>query len=240
MIKRFVLSVLVVSLCAGVGLFACASKSRGDSTQRKNQKAFQRFQDLHAGFVRRVKEGPMDILFIGDSLTEYWQLEGQRVWEAEYKKWKPANFGISGDTTSGVLMRLQIGEMDGAKPKVTVLLIGTNDLSVGVKPRTIADNIKQIVHLIKKKSPDTNVVLLGLFPRGLPDDRVRQQITEVNDSIATMDNGKDVRYLDLGKNFMSKNGELPLDIMPDTLHLSAKGYKIWADGMRPLLSEYLK
>lgn len=235
MFKKSYLIFLAVLTCSST--FPAGCKRKGDDVSQKQIQAVETYRKKHEAFVKSGKEKPVELLFIGDSLTEYWLHEGRDVWDAEYSKWSSLNFGISGDTTSGVMYRLANGELDNVRPRVIVLLIGTNDLSNGISPDAIGQNIQSILSEIKRKTPETTVILLGLFPRGELGAPVRQSIIEVNDRLKQFDNGGSVRFLDLGKAFLKADGTLPLAVMPDTLHLSENGYRIWADGMRPLLDE---
>src|SRR5262249_31376212 len=150
-------------------------------------------------------------------------------------------FGIGGDRTQHVLWRLQNGELDGIKPKVVMLMIGTNNMGSN-SVEEIADGIKAIVQEIKKQTPETKVLLLGIFPRSpKAEDSVRTKIKDVNKIVAKLDDdGKSVRYLDIGDKFLEKDGSLSKEIMPDYLHLSPDGYKIWADAVLPPITEMLK
>lgn len=229
---------LVVAVCATVMLSACESKGSADATSAQYQKAVESYNKKHERFLKRAKEGNIDVLFVGDSLTEYWLNDGKTIWDAEFASWNPGNFGISGDTTYGVLARLG-DELDGLKPKVVVLLIGTNDLSAGEKPETIASNIEKIVKLIKKKTADSKILILGLLPRGQSKDAVRKSLVEVNERISKYDNGSDIQYLDMSKKFIGDSDDLDIEIMPDLLHLSPKGYQIWADSVKDKITEML-
>ena len=154
--------------------------------------------------------------------------------------------GFGGDRTENVLWRLQHGEIDGLAPKAVVLMIGTNN-SNG-KDNTsdeIAEGIEAIVKEIHKRSPKTKVLLLAVFPRATGKDKDAQaaqtaKINAINDRIAKLDDGgKTVKYLDIGKKFLATDGSIPKEIMPDQLHLSPKGYRIWADAVAPTLKELM-
>jgi lysophospholipase L1-like esterase len=180
---------------------------------------------------------------------------GQRVWvlvafvlgglflagrTKHFEPLKSANFGIGGDRTQHVLWRLQNGELEGIQPKVAVLMIGTNNLGSNTEEE-IAAGITAIVKAIHSKSPDTKVLLLGIFPRSAKaTDAVRDKIKKINERIAEMGKEKYVRYLDIGQKFLEEDGSLSKKIMPDYLHLSAKGYQIWADAVEPKVKELLE
>ena len=158
-----------------------------------------------------------------------------------YEPRHAANFGIGGDRTQHVLWRLENGELDGIKPKVAVLMIGTNN-SNSDSAEPIADAIKLIVQKIRAKCPDTKVLLLAIFPRNKPADTPAQlaTIAKVNEIIAKLDDGKTVWFLDINKVFLGPEGKVPADIMPDFLHPNEHGYQLWADAMEPKLAEMLK
>lgn len=195
----------------------------------------------HEGFVAEAKRGGVDILFLGDSITDLWRGRGRNVWNHTYAPRHAANFGIGGDRTQHVLWRIEHGELDGIHPKVTVLMIGTNN-SKSDPPQDIADAIRKILDDIQAKLPETKILLLAIFPRNKPQDTDAQleTIHEVNKRIAHFADGKRVVYLDIGPKFLGPDGKVPAEIMPDYLHPSQKGYQIWADAMEPTLAELLK
>jgi lysophospholipase L1-like esterase len=232
---------LVAFIALSLGLVMFENAQSGD---KKNPAAAPGPRDKgwvkrHDGFVEIAKKGNVDVLFLGDSITDGWRGQ-KKTWDAAFGAYKPANFGIGGDQTQHVLWRIQNGELDGIKPKVAVVMIGTNNTG-GHSAEQIADGIKAIVTTIHEKSPDTKVLLLGVFPRGkmIPNNQ-NTKIIEINKVIAKLDDGgKKVKYLDIGEKFM-KDGQIPGDIMPDYLHLSAAGYQIWADAITPTLKDMLR
>lgn len=194
----------------------------------------------HEGFVALAKKGDADVVFLGDSITDDWRGKGQEVWKKVFEPMKAVNFGIGGDQTQHVLWRIQNGELDGIKPRVAVLMIGTNNMSAH-SAEEIADGIKAIVQEIQQKTPETKVLLLGIFPRSpKPGDKVRDKIKTVNKTIAKLDDRKQVRYLDIGDKFLDETGNLPKEIMHDYLHLTPKGYEIEAEAILPVIKELMK
>ena len=204
-----------------------------------------RFMDLHTKYLERGKGGPIGVLFLGDSITEGWN-NAKETWEASFGKYQPANFGISGDRTEHVLWRIENGELDGIKPKVVVLMIGTNNSGAN-EAVDITKGVTTIVEKIHQKLPETDILLLAVFPRGprmkdgvLLDNTVQmERITAVNAELAKLDNGKSIRFLDIGPKFLGPDGKIPNEIMPDQLHLSKQGYVIWAEAITPLLAEMM-
>jgi lysophospholipase L1-like esterase len=193
--------------------------------------------ELHKSFLVQAKKGHVDLLFLGDSITQGWN--ENTVWQRFYGPRHAANFGIGGDRTQHVLWRIQNGELEGISPKVTVLMIGTNNLFDDT-PDEIAQGIKTIVTEIRSRLPKTKVLLLGVFPRSPKPDVARERIQSINEKIARLDDGSQVHYLDIGKSFLTPDSSISAEIMPDSLHLSIKGYRIWAEAMEPTLWKMLE
>jgi beta-glucosidase len=195
----------------------------------------QRTPDRHQEFLARIKQGPADLLFLGDSITDYWRTTGKGVFDANYALDRPANFGVGGDKTQNVIWRITHGELDGISPKVVVLMIGTNNLAEATDAK-IAAGIKKIVAIIREKLPDSKVLLLGILPRGAADEPRRARIKNINGMIDDLDDGgQHVKFLDIGPRFLRADGSIGTDMMADLLHPTAKGYQIWADAMRSTL-----
>ena len=200
----------------------------------------------HDGFVEEAKKGAIEVLFLGDSITDSWRKNpAKKIWDERFAPLKAANFGISGDRTQHVLWRIQNGEWPGLAPKAVVLMIGTNN--IGGKPSgepttSASEGIQAIVKEIQGRSPKTKTLLLAIFPRSEKPDHVqRVQVKEINDAIAKLDDGgKTVKFLDIGEKFLQPDGTLTKEIMPDFLHLTEKGYQIWADAIQESLAELLK
>lgn len=245
------LSLLAAVMAAGAVSFHAPVRAQqnapepADAAAPKRDKDGQvqpRFQMMHERFLQRGKEGPIGVLFLGDSITEGWG-KAKEVWESHYGKYQPANFGIGGDRTQHVIWRIENGELDGIHPKVLVLMIGTNN--IGYPAADILKGDKKIIEEIHHKLPDTKLLLLAIFPRGMDPKNpgvagMREKIKTVNAELAKLDDGSKTRYLDLGPKFLDAEGNLPADIMPDALHPNVKGYQIWADTMQPLLDEMMK
>ena len=205
------------------------------------------FRKRHEGFLKdkeqALKKGPVDLLFVGDSITDAWRKGGQfKLFTEKWGKHNPLNLGIGGDRTQHVLWRLEQGEVEGIKPKVVVLMIGTNNLGNGDSPADTILGIKAVVASLRERLPESKILLLAVFPRGMePDHKYRAQIKEVNDAIAKLDDGgKHVKYLDIGPKFLADDGTLTREVMPDALHPNEKGYQIWADAIGPTVDEMMK
>ncbi len=238
-VKTWLMAGCALALLTPLGLRAEDKKPHSAITPAVKDKG------RHDKFVQIAKRGDVDVLFLGDSITDAWGGEGHsgdgsKIFEKEFKPLKAANFGIGGDQTQHVLWRLQNGELEGIQPKVVMLMIGTNNLG-GNKPEEIADGITAIVKEIHNKSPKTKVLLLGIFPRGeSAKDGNRKKIAEINETVSKLDDGgKTVKYLDIGKKFVEEDGSLTKKVMPDFLHLSAEGYQRWADAVKGPIMELM-
>jgi len=204
--------------------------SRGDETW---------WRDRDREKNNRLKEGNIDLAFIGDSITQGWEGNGKQVWESYYGARKAVNLGFGGDRTEHVIWRLTKGAWNQIKPKVAVLMIGTNNTGHKMQdPSQTAAGIERILNILKERSPKTKVLLLGVFPRGkAPHDRGRVINQGINQIIRRLADNDRVHYMDLGDHFLQSDGDLPASIMPDALHLNEEGYRIWAEAMEPKLKE---
>lgn len=201
----------------------------------RDAKWMKRHEQINA----RAVPGGVDLLFIGDSITQGWEGAGKAAWEKFYGSRKAMNAGIGGDRTQHVLWRLDNGNIKGITPKVAVVMIGTNNAKPNA-PADTAAGVEAIVKKLREKLPKTKILLLAVFPRGAtPADELRKKNVAVNDAIAKLDDGEHVFFLDIGPKFLTADGTLEKAIMPDLLHLSPRGYEIWAESIEPKLGELL-
>ena len=195
--------------------------------------------DRHNSFNARVAKGNVDLLFIGDSITQGWEGSGKGVWAESYGKRNAVNLGIGGDRTQHVIWRLDNGNIKDITPKAAVIMIGTNNAGSNT-PEQIAEGVTVIVKQLRTKLPEMKILLLAVFPRGADKTDKRRLVNEgANAIFAKLDDGKHVHYLDIGPKFLAEDGTLSREIMPDLLHLSPAGYKIWADSIEKPLAELL-
>jgi lysophospholipase L1-like esterase len=224
--------------CHAMAIAACAQGRGGTATEPLARD--DGGKPMHEAFLKRAARGGIDLLFLGDSITQGWF--DNPVWQRFYGPRRAANFGIGGDRTQHVLWRLDHGEVDGIKPRVVVLMIGTNNIRQNT-PDEIYEGVKAIVERLRAKLPESKVLLLGVLPRGvsrLPtkdreSDDVDFRVGLINERISRLGDGKAVTYLDIGPLFLDSDGKIVKELMPDFLHLSTKGYRVWADAMEPTL-----
>jgi lysophospholipase L1-like esterase len=248
---RFVSRLLVASLgcllltAVAMGQAVADKKDRkkGDRPKPSTVVAVNRadagWMNRHQSMNDRVKKGNVDLLFIGDSITQGWEGESKKVWDEFYGKRNAVNLGIGGDQTQHVLWRLEHGNIDGISPKLAVLMIGTNN-SHSNPSRETAAGVRAIVRKLREKLPDTKVLVLAVFPRGADaNDNLRKVNDGVNERIKRLDDGKNVTVLDIGPKFLEADAKLSKEIMPDLLHLSPKGYQIWAEAIEPEVAKVM-
>ena len=178
-----------------------------------------------------------DILLVGDSITHGWETTGKDVWNRYFGDFNTYNIGFSGDRTENVLWRFQHGEIDGINPKVAMLMIGTNNTGHRQDdPDCTAKGVKLIVDTMVEKLPDTQILLLAIFPRGAsPDDELRVLNEQINQRIERLSDYERVSFLNINHIFLNDEGELPEEIMPDFLHPHEAGYELWAQEIYPHL-----
>jgi len=195
-----------------------------------------------ANNCRRAREGGIDLLFQGDSITEGWMVDGKGkdIWNARYGKLRAACFGIAGDATEHVLWRIQQGELAGLSPKLIVLMIGTNNVLRDTVPQ-IAEGITEVVRATRAACPESHLLLLAVFPRSeKPDSPARLKLIAVNQLIAPLAADPSITFLDIGSVFLAADGTMSKEIMPDFLHPSRQGHELWADAIEPVIKKYVQ
>jgi lysophospholipase L1-like esterase len=200
------------------------------------------WKERHESFNKRVTEvgEKAQVVFIGDSITQGWEGEGKAVWATYYAHRNAVNLGIGGDRTQHVLWRLDNGNLSGLKPKAAVLMIGTNNSNgEDNSPGQIVEGVRAIVQKLREKLPDTKILLLAIFPRSENYSVARGKLAQINQALRRAADEKEVFWVDFGHRFLNDDGTMPRDLMPDYLHLSPRGYAIWAESIEGQLSRIL-
>ncbi len=208
---------------------ATIPQSRGDVAWWKER---QQEKDALA------EKGDIDLVLIGDSITHGWERPaGAEVWPEYFGDVKALNLGFGGDRTENVIWRLTRGNLKNVDPKAVVLMIGTNNTGHKMQdPQETAAGIRRILEILEERMPNAKILLLGIFPRGeSPLDEMRLNNVAINQIIRRYADGERIHYLDIGNLFLDPDGTLPKEIMPDLLHLSPDGYRIWAEAINPIL-----
>jgi beta-glucosidase len=233
---------------AGLGAQSPAAPEQGTPQAPSSTVAVERpdewWHERHEQAVIRAGEGKVDLVFVGDSITQGWEADGEGVWNDRYAPRNAINLGFSGDRTQHVLWRLNHGEIDfpdGTTPKLAIVMIGTNN-SHGddYSANQIAGGIERIVQTLRSKLPRTKVLLLAIFPRGEKPNPQRDKNAIASDLASKIADGKMIHYLDIGPRFMNNEGVISSEVMPDFLHLSSRGYEIWADAIEDKVRELME
>ncbi|MGC1457234.1 MAG: M56 family metallopeptidase [Steroidobacteraceae bacterium] len=209
----------------------------------------------HALFVRQAEAGNIDVVFIGDSVVDFWRYDnsgnpewnthsgGKAEWNRSYVPLKAANFGVEGAHTRSVLWRLQNGELDNIQPKVVVLVaLGIADAANHKieLPQIISGN-KAIIAEIRQRQPQARILLIAL-PRGQLTNLSRQVMAPVNNALAKFADDRRIYFLDLRGRFLAADGTLDSMLYTDDLGqvLSPKGYVAWSQAMQPMLAKLMR
>lgn len=200
--------------------------------------SIERWRQMHAEQAERAAQGDVDVMFVGDSLTEMWP---KALWDGNFGRFKPANFGIGGDHTGNVLWRLRHRAIAALKPKLVVLMIGVNNINLcNESAEEVFGGIQAVVATLRKHYPTARILLNAVLPEGAPDSDERRRLLAVNRKVRELDDGKTVVFRDYGAHFLGAGGVLSKELQPDLLHFSEKGYRVLAEAIRPDIENLLK
>lgn len=235
--KHFLSASVALMTLACLALITVAQEQKNDAVVPVPREG--NWMKRHESFNERVKKGNVDLLLIGDSITQGWEGAGKAVWEKYYTPRNAVNLGIGGDRTQHVLWRLDHGNIDGISPKAAVLMIGTNNSNDNSSAQ-IAEGVEAIVKKLRTKLPKTKILVLAIFPRGEDVNNPRRKVNiGANLSIRKLADGEMVHYLDIGDKFLNNDGTLSKEVMPDLLHLNEKSYTTWAEAIEPKVKELM-
>ncbi len=203
----------------------------------------------HAQLLEKAKAGRVDLYFEGDSIARRWGAtdypELLANWKQNFFGWNAGDFAWGGDTTQNILWRLENGELDGVHPKVIVLLAGTNNLgrippgAGDAKVEDVTRGLAAILRVMREKAPEATIIVTAIFPRN-DNMALVPVIYRINANLAKMADGRRIRYLDINPRLAGPEGRLFDGMMnPDKLHPALPGYQVWADALKPLLTELL-
>jgi lysophospholipase L1-like esterase len=197
-------------------------------TERQEVWWLQRHQQKLA--ERETVEKNLELMFLGDSITHAWEVEGSEHWQQYFAHRKAFNLGFAGDRTEHLLWRIQNGEINNLSPKWVVLLIGTNNAGHRHdSPEEIAAGVKAILDGLKQRLPKTKILLMAIFPRSRnKSKRMRKRVDSANMLMKAYSDEKQVLWLDINHHFVTDEGILLESIMPDLLHPNAAQYDVWA------------
>jgi len=194
--------------------------------------------ERHEAMKERVKQGDVDLLFIGDAITQGWEGAGAVPWERYYGGRNAVNLGVAGDRTEHVLWRLQNSGIGGIAPKLAVVMVGTENHKAN-SAEEISEGVTAIMRVLRNTLPETRVILLGIFPRGDKSAEIQEKLKKANRLIADLEADRMVTYMDIGAAFTDDAGNVRKELMPDGLHPNEAGYGTWAEAIEPKVKELL-
>ena len=234
--SKLLITFLIISILSGQALIAEEKQHSAVSPAHRHSWWTLRNDAVN----EQVKQGNVDLLFIGDSITHGWEGGGKEYWDKYYAPRNAVNMGFSGDRTQHILWRLDHGHLEGISPKLAVLMIGTNNSNGNDNTaEEIADGIISICNKLRTKCPKTKILILAVFPRGPEPSDQREKNAKASLLVSKIADGKMIHYLDINDKFLTKDGFLTKNIMPDYLHPNEAGYKIWAEAIEPKVAELM-
>ena len=214
----------------------------------------ERWQADHAKREARLQKGHVDILLVGDSITNGWKRHPELLKQC-FAGQQVVNLGHPADKTENILWRLTNHKMDKITPQVAIVMAGTNNSNNDEYTiEEIAGGVEAIVQLLQAKLPETKILLLGIFPRGSRDQRIElksglteaamnpqwEKIDQINRKLESMADGEHIVYLNINQAFLNDNSALPITVMPDLLHPNEQGYALWCSAMMPTLKKMIE
>jgi beta-glucosidase len=196
------------------------------------------WMERHESLSAKARAGGIDLIYIGDSIVQFFETKGLDVWSRYYAPRKALNLGISGDRTQHVLWRLDNGNLDGISPKLAIVMIGQNNGGHN-SAEEIAEGVTAVVGRIRTKLPQTKILLLGIFQRREKPTPEREVLSKANEIISKLADGKTIHFMDINPLFVRADGTIPADLMPDFEHPSAKGYQTWAEAIEPEVAKLM-
>lgn len=188
--------------------------------------------EKRSAWSKRVGQDQQAVVFLGDSITQGWNDDFQ----GRFPGMKLANRGISGDTTRGMLLRLN-DDVLSLHPRGVVMLMGTNDLEESAEPETIAANFKLIIEALKKHDPKMPIVVCQVFPSSETKKRPAAKIKAINDLyFAAVKGDAQVTFLETWTLFADDKGDAKAAEFPDLLHPNGAGYAKWAAALKPIFA----
>ena len=210
----------------------------------QNRDKFFDWPSRHERILQRNKIVKPDVVFFGDSITHMFGGElgasfsrGRKAWDTLFDRYTGTIMGFGWDRPEITLWRVRGGELDGIDPKVAIVLIGTNNLSIGNTPREIYWGVQAIVDEIHRRCPKTRVLLLGILPRFGKYDYTPER---VNNLLSTLNDRKYVRFYNVNYALLDEDGILRKDMMADGVHPGPKGYEAIVEVLRPVLVEEME
>jgi lysophospholipase L1-like esterase len=228
----------------------CSADARRTPAEVPTPRADRNSMVAHEQLLRKAKQGGIDLYFLGDSITRRWGSSDAQYapllknWTENFYGWNAGNFGWGADRIENVLWRVENGELDGVNPKVIVILAGTNNVGAqgggDALVEDVARGMAALLRACRSRAPRATIILTAIFPRGDNGGAAMPAINRINARLAGLAECKTIRFLNVNERLADRSGRLFEGMMnPDQLHPSVKGYQVWADALKPLLTELL-
>ncbi len=192
----------------------------------------------HESINQQVRQGHIDLIYVGDSIVEHFNHQGKEVWDHYYAGRNALNLGIGGDRTEHVLWRLDHGNIDGITPKLAIVMIGQNNGGHNTGEE-IGEGVTAVVQKLRAKLPATKILLLGIFQRRERPTPERAVLAQANEIAAKLADGKNIFYKDINYLFVRPDGSIPKSLMPDFEHPSPLGHRLWAEAIEREVSDLM-
>jgi lysophospholipase L1-like esterase len=219
-------------LAVALGLIAAqavpAANTAATPAMRGSLHWLLRFEALN----QQARRGPIDLIYVGDSIVERFAHQGADVWQHYYAGRRALNLGIGGDRTEQVLWRLKHGNIHGLAPKLVIVMIGQNNAGYNTGPE-IGAGITAIVQTLRVRLPGAKILLLAIFPRHEQPTPERAVLADASRIAAALADGQVVFYRDIDSVFLRPDGSIPASLMGDFEHPTAAGYRAWAEAIEP-------
>jgi lysophospholipase L1-like esterase len=244
---------IVIVLLAGIIFAGCANQqklafksiegkthSAVTPVPRDDERNAKWWSSRHEAVNERLKKGNVDLLYIGDSITHGWENVGKDIWNQYYAPRNAVNMGFGGDRTQHVIWRLDQSNFENISPKLAIVMIGTNNSNnQDNTAEEIADGIITICKRLRMQFPKMKILLLAIFPRNPEPGAQREKNAKASLLASKIADGKTIYYMDINQKFLTDDGTLTKEIMPDYLHPNKTGYKIWAEAIEPKVAELM-
>jgi len=224
-LSYLVVAVTIVSAACGTNTAIAPVSKAGNAT----------WMARHQAMNARAQQGHVDLIYVGDSIVEYYERQGKDTWDRYYAPRRAVNLGISGDRTEHVLWRLDHGNLDGLAPTLAIVMIGQNNGGRNTAAE-IGAGVTAVVQHIRAKLPTTKILLLAIFPRRAKPTQERAVLAQASRIAAQLADNHTIFYRDINQIFLRPDGTIPAELMPDFEHPSAQGYRLWAEALEPTVA----
>lgn len=228
----FLTAIVLAGLTSGYlkfGETAMAASESEKAVFNQRKRLANTFGDYYAhrtSLFEKLPKSNDNIIFLGDSLTDHCE------WSELFQNIRLKNRGIGGDTTDGLLNRLD--DIVAFQPQKLFIMIGINDLLKGLAAERILANYRKIIELVQERSPNTKLYLQSVLPVKQSlyyGKKTNDEIQKLNDQLLFLSRELNVEFIDLHAQFVDPTGQLNSRYSRDGLHLNGSGYLLWKNAI---------